>query len=364
MSTPAERVLGWDLLRGVGALMVAFYHLSYWLGLTELPALGTYGVYLFFVLSGASLAYVYPAERVRGASDILRFLATRWLRLAPLYLLLCVVFIAMLSVHNGQLVNRLPLRLALNASFAFGVHDPAVWALLIGGWTLGIEFVYYLFFPLLARVLVDWRASLLLMAVLVALQWWWIYRTVGAAGWNEGVIAYHHAPAFAAYFFGGCVLGYRQRSGAPGAPEWQGWLVAAAWVVLLLALMPPAPGQELLGARGAVLFTSVFVAVWLSGRVRLRGRTAALAEWFGDVTFGLYLLHPILLFGLLWFVAPDATKWPMPARGLLLIAVMAVAATLAALSERRLERPLRRWSQRRLRRPAPPRQSEAASSSS
>jgi hypothetical protein len=39
---------------------------------------------------------------------------------------------------------------------------------------------------------------------------------------------------------------------------------------LLLALMPAAPGQELLGARGAVLFTAVFVAVWLSGHVGCR----------------------------------------------------------------------------------------------
>jgi peptidoglycan/LPS O-acetylase OafA/YrhL len=50
------RVLGWDLLRGLCALTVASYHLLYWLGLAELPALGTYGVYLFIVLSGASLA--------------------------------------------------------------------------------------------------------------------------------------------------------------------------------------------------------------------------------------------------------------------------------------------------------------------
>jgi peptidoglycan/LPS O-acetylase OafA/YrhL len=267
-----------------------------------------------------------------------------------LYLLLCVVFIVMLSVHNGQLVNRLPLRLALNASFAFGFWDPAVWALLIGGWTLGIEFVYYLFFPWVARVLRHPWASLSVLFALVALQWWWIYRTVGTLGWTQGVYAYHHPPAFAAYFFGGCMLGYRQRQDAPVRPEWQGWLVSLAWVALLLALMPPAPGQELLGARGAVLFTSVFIAVWLSGHVKLEGRTALLAEWFGDVTFGLYLLHPILVFGVLWFVAPDAPNWPAPARALLLLALMTVAATLAVLSERRLERPLRRWSQRRLKR--------------
>ena len=350
MNEPAARILGWDLLRGVGALMVAFYHLSYWLGLAELPALGTYGVYLFFVLSGASLAYVYPAERVRDGNDILRFLATRWLRLAPLYLLLCVVFIVMLSVHNGQLVNRLPTRLALNATFAFGFWDPALWALLIGGWTLGIEFVYYLFFPWMARLLRHPWGRLSVLAALVALQWWWIYRTVGGMGWTGGVVAYHHAPAFAAYFFGGCMLGYRQRGEAPAQPEWLGWLTAFAWVSLLLLLMPSAPGPELLGGRGAVLFTAVFVAVFFSGKVRLEGRTAALAEWFGDVTFGLYLLHPILVFGLLWFVAPDATTWSVPARCLLLVSLMAVAATLAVLSERRLERPLRRWSQRRLKR--------------
>ena len=59
-----ERVLGWDLLRGLCALTVASYHLLYWLKIVELPALGTYGVYMFFVLSGASLAYNYDAARL------------------------------------------------------------------------------------------------------------------------------------------------------------------------------------------------------------------------------------------------------------------------------------------------------------
>jgi peptidoglycan/LPS O-acetylase OafA/YrhL len=56
------------------------------------------------------------------------------------------------------------------------------------------------------------------------------------------------------------------------------------------------------------------------------------------------------VFGLLWFLAPGATRWPVPVRCAVLVAIMAVAATLAALSERRLERPLRRWSQRKLKR--------------
>jgi peptidoglycan/LPS O-acetylase OafA/YrhL len=50
--------------------------------------------------------------------------------------------------------------------------------------------------------------------------------------------------------------------------------------------------------------------------------------------------------------ARQPAQWPVLVRCLLLAAVLGVAATLAALSERRLERPLRRWSQRRLRRTA------------
>ena len=115
--TSPDRVLGWDVLRGLCALAVATYLLLYWQVLAALHTLGSYGVYLVFILSGASLAYNYGGrlKGLRGAGD---FLLTRWLRLAPLYLALCLVFIAFLSMRNGQWVDQLPLRMALNASFA------------------------------------------------------------------------------------------------------------------------------------------------------------------------------------------------------------------------------------------------------
>ena len=57
--TPSERVLGWDLLRGLCAVAVACYHLLLWQDVAALHSFGSYGVYMFFVLSGASLAYTY-----------------------------------------------------------------------------------------------------------------------------------------------------------------------------------------------------------------------------------------------------------------------------------------------------------------
>lgn len=363
MTAPAGRVEGWDLLRGLCALMVAGYHLLYWLDLAQLPTFGTYGVYLFFVLSGASLAYSYDPAKLLTPGAMARFLATRWLRLAPLYLLLCAVFLAMLAVHQGALVDRLPQRLLLNATFAFGAHDPAVWALLIGGWSLGIEAVLYLVFPLLAWLAAAPRWRWIAFAALAVAQAWWIARTLGAHGWASGSVAYHHVPAFAAYFFAGCMAGAQRRAQAADWPWWIGAATGAGLVALLLALIPDNAGDELLGARGAVLAAACMATVWISGRIDVPRRLRTLAGVAGDITYGTYLLHPILLFGLLWFVVPVEALSPAQRWGALAV-VLGTSLALAWASERWFERPVRRWGRARLAaRPAPP-QSEAASISS
>jgi peptidoglycan/LPS O-acetylase OafA/YrhL len=367
---PLERVLGWDVLRGLCALAVALYHLLYWQDLGALHTLGSYGVYLFFVLSGASLAYNYSG-RIEGPRAAAAFLLTRWLRLAPLYMVLCLVFIAYLTLKNGVLVDRLPLRLALNASFAFGAYDPTIWALLIGGWSLGIEFVYYLAFPLLLPALPRVGWCVLLAAVLCAVQWIWICRTVGSdAGYAASAIAYHQVPAFAAYFFGGCIIGHWRRRFSQALPQAVG---AVAWVVtaaLLLWLNPVRAGDELLGARGAFLFAACFAVVFASGHVAVGAKLAPVARWLGDITYGCYLLHPMLFFGLTWFVLPRLGLTEIAhAAPLMKFAVLALVLSLSCVfamaSEHWFEAPVRRWGKRALqRRPVPVPYSDAASISS
>jgi len=347
------RVLGWDILRGLCALAVASYHLLYWQGLASLHTLGSYGVYLFFVLSGASLAYNYGGK-LSGPRAVGAFLLTRWLRLAPLYLLLCLVFIAFLSLRNGQWVDQLPLRMALNATFAFGLHDPAVWALLIGGWSLGIEFVYYLVFPQLLAVLprVVWCGLLAIALGLV--QWVWIHRTAGSeAGYAASAVAYHQVPAFAAYFFGGCVIGHWRRLRNESLSQGVGALVWLVMAALMLALNPSRAGDELLGLRGGVLFAACFAVVYLSGHVAVGEQLAPIARWLGDITYGCYLLHPLLFFGFAWFVLPRMSglgieALPVAVRGAALAAVLILSCLLAAASERWFEAPVRRWGKRLL----------------
>ena len=71
----AKRVPGWDLLRGICALAVACYHLMFWQDVAAIHTLGSYGVYLFFVLSGASLAYNYIDKFESGQFSFSNLLA-------------------------------------------------------------------------------------------------------------------------------------------------------------------------------------------------------------------------------------------------------------------------------------------------
>lgn len=361
-----ERVYGWDALRGFCAVLVAFYHLTYWLELVELPPFATYGVYLFFVLSGASLAYTYRTEQLRTTGEVLRFLGTRWLRLAPLFLLVCAIFLALLSAHIQGKFAGLPTRLLLNATFAFGLVDPVNTSIVIGGWSLGIEFVFYLLFPALVFAVARpaWRWPLL--AGLTALQAAWILATVGEHGLQAAAVAYHQVPAFGAYFFGGCVIGYFRRQ---AEADWPGSAIltsCAGMLVLLLLATPLKAGGELLGVRGVTLFLACFGVVYVCGQARLSGRAASLARHLGDMTYGTYLLHPIICFTTLWLVAPKLLEASVPVRSAAVAGMILLACAFGWASERWFEAPLRRWGRRWLGRgeAAPARQSDAASISS
>jgi peptidoglycan/LPS O-acetylase OafA/YrhL len=347
-------------MRGLCALSVMAYHLLYWQDLATLSTLGTYGVYLFFILSGASLAYVYDTQALGTLRGAGAFLAARWLRLAPLYIVVCALFLIMLAAAHGRRLEVSGLWVLLNLSFLFGAFTPSLSSLAIGGWSLGIEFMFYLALPLLVRALPHRLWATMLLVALVVLQWVWIDRTVGTLGLEASTYSYHQVPAFAAYFFAGCLIGHARRSSALDLSGRWGLAIWVTIAVLLLALAPDVSGDELIGARGVVLPLACIAAVWASGQIVVAPRLRPLAQWLGDVTYGTYLLHPLLFFGFTWFVLPEWTHepieaLPVTARCALLVVAVTLSCLLAAASERVFERPVRTAGRRLLARWMPPR---------
>ncbi len=345
--TSTERVLGWDLLRGMCALAVACYHLLLWQDVAELHSFGSYGVYLFFVLSGASLAYTYEASIATHGFSFGRFLWVRYLRLAPLYLGLMAVVLPWKLLKEGM-SRDLGITYLLNATLLFGFYNPSTHAVLVGGWSLGIEVIYYLLFPLLMMSF-RWRGLAWgVFGVLLLTQAAWIAATVGQpSGYAQNAEIYHQAPAFAAYFMGGCLIGVaRRRALFTRLPQSVGLGGLVAGFGLLLAVNPLQQGDELTGWRGALLCSLCFALTHLAGRLSLKGYIASLARYFGDATYGVYLLHPVIFFGLVFAVLPriaiaNPASWTFSSRLVLLALVLLASFVLALLSEKYFEKPLR-----------------------
>ncbi len=162
-------------LRGLGALMVMAHHVFLHLDIhLHLPALegllwrAFMGVDLFFVLSGFVMSMVYghwfDGSAHGGVRLVPLFLVRRVARLWPLHAAAVAVLIGLglLGLETlpspRQVVANLGLIQAWGVSAA--INPPS--------WSVSVEFLAYLCFPLLAVPLLRWRSGLALGALCVA----------------------------------------------------------------------------------------------------------------------------------------------------------------------------------------------------
>jgi len=215
------------------------YHLSIWSQLSEagtrvnnaLAIFGNYGVEGFFIVSGFCFFHLYGESRW-GARELRRFHLKRFFRIAPLYYLAVA-----LNLILRQPVGPAPsLRmLAENATLTFGLFHPNH-SLVLGGWSIGIEYVFYFAFPLLAlatrRKLFLYLGAALFMAFALP----WSFGKVQAAA-HLGEMKFHayvQIPNHAFLFLlGGIVADLRRRtSWRMGLP----WFLGALGLLLVLVL--------------------------------------------------------------------------------------------------------------------------------
>ena len=101
---------------------------------------GSIGVDLFFVISGFVMAL--SARQFDGQADAARFLALRYARIAPLFYLFCLLWLAQLfpaglPISAGSVSNSL-------LFFPLVDQNEYSWPIHYLGWTLSFEFIFYL----------------------------------------------------------------------------------------------------------------------------------------------------------------------------------------------------------------------------
>jgi peptidoglycan/LPS O-acetylase OafA/YrhL len=334
-----EHVAAVDALRGFFALAVAVYHFAGWSQVFEkggaascsVAVLGIYAVEGFFVISGFCFFHLYAGTRF-DARALRRFHAKRFLRIAPLY-----YFALALSFAIGRAVGRHSLaRILENLTLSFGLFQPNH-AMVVGGWSIGIEYVFYMVFPLLAWWL---RRPAVLYAVTlasIALAYAWAQPAWPVdslwASFNRYVELPNHAFLF---LVGGVIADLRGRTSFR-APA---WLIPLALLpVVLLAAHFQESFQDHFdvmrgNARGAYLAASVFLVTLLAFcELGSAGLAARALRGLGDISYSVYLLHPFAS------LAIGALLAPQTAPGLAFGLALMLTLIFATLARRWIERP-------------------------
>lgn len=329
-----------DWLRDLLAVAIMLYHLAGWTlvhpdASTFLGRMGVYGVSMFFVLSGLSMAVGYHAF-IRDVPSALRFFVRRIFRIWPLLWLAVAAAMAAAVLLRGAAIDWA--LVVLNLTTLFGFVAPGAY-INTGAWSIGNEMVYYALTPLFIaayrRGLAWGNAAVLASCTLgTVFAFAWLDAQQPLAGqWH----LYIHPANNLCFYAAGLALFYNLRGTALSPAAALACMAAAAAVFFAYPVQGDLIGTVVTDARLAFFGASVLLVF---GFYKL---TSSLPAWIaaplaalGAATYGVYLLHP-LVYGAVR-VAAKPLPWLASARPAI-VATVGLTIVVALVVYRRYELP-------------------------
>jgi len=316
-----------DTLRGVSILLVMQHHFniayvlrdtavastSGWDAVHAVVRNGNYGVTMFFVISG----YLITSNARRrwgslGSIDTRAFYVSRIARVMPCLLLLLVLVNGLAAAGVPIFANHSPLGPPVSfwlvnfASLTFwmnvlvGSYGWVNYALAVL-WSLSVEEVFYLSFPLLCIALRRDGRLFAFWAFVVAIGP--LYRATHSG--DEGGFLYAYFACFDGIAIGCCTALLADR------PLWRAlamrtaqWLAVAGMTVLYLSW--PITQSHIFGVTGIALGTAVLLIGAHADAAHASARLLAPLRSCGKLSYELYLFHLVVLGGLRTLYPPSA----------------------------------------------------------
>lgn len=297
-SSSQQRVESLDWLRGLMALSIMVYHLCGWYFYQPdssdfLGRMGIYGVSVFFILSGLSMAIVYH-RFIDSIQSVVAFFIRRFFRILPL------LWLAIIGTLVINLLKNSPMPdtgfLLLNATGLFGFVPPFNY-IAVGSWSIGCEMVFYALTPLLLiafnyRRWVGNLVTVVSIAVGLYFGYYLLHNTeLLSKQWN----AYIHPFNNLFLYVIGIAIYYNLKEVVVSSKVVLALLAIALWGLFFY----PVDGNqiEIVTGGNRVVFTilSTFLVIgFYKFNLSLPHWIAYPLEKLGLVTYGVYILHPII----------------------------------------------------------------------
>lgn len=281
-ATSRNDIVSIQMLRAIAALMVVLVHLDVQLPRIGHAALGNgwgaTGVDIFFVISGFIM---WVSVERRPAMTAREFMMKRIIRIVPLYWLVTAFMLALLLAapdlfHSAQFD---PWHVLASFLFIPARHPQSgeFWPLLVPGWTLNFEMLFYALFAV-AILMAKGRALRRLVAIACLITGFAILALL--LGKEVDPLSFYAQPRLFE-FLEGVLLGVVFRGRRVPTSAW--W-----WLLTLLGFAGFVTGRipDLVAAPMVVsgaLFGPLVEIRWLKS--------------LGDASYSLYLTHVVVLSG-------------------------------------------------------------------
>jgi peptidoglycan/LPS O-acetylase OafA/YrhL len=349
-----RRLAGIDVLRALAASAVVVGHLACWhagfkSGGDALSAvwrlssqLGSWGVGIFFVLSGTCIHL--PVARALAAGepvhlDVGAYFKRRLRRIYPPHAI--VIGLSWLVAARTVLPPGFEHYLSVPTAGQFWAHVFLVHTFVPGAiysinsvlWTIAIESHFYLVYPLLLRLRRRLRMETLLgglFLLMLALRALDLVLPPALKG-----VLTSNFPGLLWQWVLGAVIAERlaRRPPAPLRPSIV--VVVAALSAVVTCVVAGAPHGILLLALFGPLTYGVVVFMASAMRFSSRGLAMPALEWIGVRSYSLYLTHPIALTLVVALLSPSLRRQPLLLAGIAFVAAYLMAVLYFVLVEKR-----------------------------
>lgn len=348
MARPHEDFVGLDGLRGVGALCVLLVHVAYDEQVQDFFKHASFGVDMFFVLSGFVIANAYQ-DALQGGLPVRDYCRTRFLRLYPTIIVGALISVLVAIGWSDTEAHELAFLFVMQALvlpvIGFG---PTAFPLNGAYWSLFFECLANVTHAKLARVLslrhLGYIALLGAVALIVCAFHWGHLNL----GYSPETFLGGLARVTYSFSMGILLLNWR-KAGALRLPRVNIFIPIAMLAVMMWA---PAPDWRFGGVVHDLFLTLILapLIVALAINAHTPARSAPLLTWLGLISYPLYAVHmPILDIFADTLTAEGLPKWAKAIGWAIAMGTCVFVAWLVAVF---FEPVARRWLGRLLPRPS------------
>ncbi|MDI7660200.1 acyltransferase [Cronobacter universalis] len=295
------RIQSIDYLRGLMSLSIVIYHFSTsfttW-GMTDsgtvLGRLGIYAVTAFYIISGMAL-YLAHRKDEWSVTQYGVFILRRFLRLAPVYWVSLIVYtVFCFQYYNGFTINGW--KYIQNIFLVFGLTNPTEY-MIMGGWSIGNEVVFYLVFPFFIFMANNKALSVLLLSTSVFLLVFYAFYFLAPDIRLSKQWALYIYPINQIYYFSLGVLAAKWL--LPVVGKRRNTMVFVALFLFVVFVYYPASGDQINIITGSekiafsILTIGLCSAFFLVGDLQHIKPLHLLLKFLGDISYPLYLLHGV-----------------------------------------------------------------------